>query len=89
MLIVIAINFVLSGAVIPLAFFPAPLDTLLRLTPFASILQAPIDIYVGDPLGGSVALVLALQAHLGARAATPPAGYVLAAGTRKLVLQGG
>ena len=45
----------------------------LRLTPFAAILQAPIDIFVGDPVGGSVALVLALQAHLGGRALRPRA----------------
>ncbi len=88
MLIVIAINFVLSGAVIPLAFFPAPFDTLLRLTPFAAVLQAPIDIYVGDPVGGSVALVLALQLTW-AFVLYGVGQYVLSAGTRKLVLQGG
>ena len=88
MLIVIAINFVLSGAVIPLAFFPEPLDTIMRLTPFASLLQAPIDVYVGEPVGGSIALVLALQ--LTWTLTLYAAGHlVLSAGTRKLVLQGG
>jgi ABC-2 type transport system permease protein len=87
-IIAIAINFALSGALIPLAFFPEPLDTILRLTPFASLLQVPVDIYVGSPLGGSTALALALQ--LSWAVALLAAGQLaLAAGTRKLVLQGG
>jgi ABC-2 type transport system permease protein len=86
--LMIAVNLVLSGAVIPLAFFPEPLDTIARLTPFASILQAPVDIYVGEPLGGSTALVLALQASW-ALALYAAGRLVLASGTRKLVLQGG
>ncbi len=87
-IIAIGVNLVLSGAVIPLAFFPEPLDTVLRLTPFAAIVQAPVDVYVGEPLGGSVALVLALQASW-ALALYSVGQHVLAAGTRKLVLQGG
>ena len=87
-IIAIGINLVLSGAVIPLAFFPEPLDTIMRLTPFAAIVQAPVDIYVGEPLGGSVALVLALQATW-AVALYVGGQVALAAGTRKLVLQGG
>jgi len=87
-LLVIAVNLVLSGAIIPLAFFPGALDTVVHLGPFASMLMAPIDIYVGEPLGGSSVIVLALQLSwavvllVGGR-------VVLGAGTRKLVLQGG
>ena len=87
-LLMIAVNLVLSGAVVPLAFFPGVLATVVRLTPFASMLMAPIDIYVGEPLGGSDALVLALQASW-AVALYAAGRLVLAAGTRKLVLQGG
>jgi ABC-2 type transport system permease protein len=87
-LLMIAVNLVLSGMVIPLSFFPAPLDTVARMTPFASMLQAPIDIYVGAPIGGSVAAVLALQVSWTLVLYT--AGrLVLTAGTRKLVVQGG
>jgi ABC-2 type transport system permease protein len=52
------------------------------------MLQAPIDIYVDEPLGGSTVGVLLLQAFW---AATLILGgrLVLAAGTRKLVVQGG
>jgi ABC-2 type transport system permease protein len=87
-LLMIAVNLVLSGMIVPLSFFPAPLDTIARTTPFASMLQGPIDIYVGAPLGGSVAVVLALQASW-ALALYAAGRLVLGAGTRKLVVQGG
>jgi len=87
-LLAIAVNLLLSGAIMPLAFFPGWLDTAARLTPFASMLQAPIDVYVGAPLGGSTALVLALQTFW-ALALYGAGRAVFAAGTRKLVVQGG
>jgi len=87
-ILAIGANLVLSGAVMPLAFFPGALATLTRLTPFAAMLQAPIDIYVGTPLGGSTAAVLALQASW-AIALYAAGRLVLTAGTRKLVIQGG
>ena len=87
-LLMIAVNLVLSGMIIPLSFLPAPLDTIARVTPFASMLQAPIDIYVGAPIGGSVAAVLALQLSW-ALVLYTAGKLVLTAGTRKLVVQGG
>lgn len=87
-LLMIAVTLVLSGAVIPLAFFPGPFDTIARLTPFASILQAPVDVYVDEPLGGSVALVFALQASW-ACVLYAAGRLLLVSGTRKLVVQGG
>jgi ABC-2 type transport system permease protein len=82
------VTFLLSGLIIPLAFFPEPLGDIARVLPFASMLQLPIDIFVGAAAGWQVAGVLALQtfwavALLGAGRA------VLAGGTRKLVVQGG
>jgi viologen exporter family transport system permease protein len=82
------VTFLLSGLIIPLAFFPEPLGDIARVLPFASMLQLPIDIFVGAAAGWQVAAVLALQtfwavALLGAGRA------VLAGGTRKLVVQGG
>jgi ABC-2 type transport system permease protein len=50
--------------------------------------QAPVDLYVGEPIGGSIALVLALQVFW-AVTLYAAGQLVLAAGTRKLVLQGG
>lgn len=87
-LLAIAVTNLLSGMIVPLAFFPGPLDTIVRLTPFAAMLQAPIDVYVGEPVGGSVALVLALQVTW-ALALYAAGQLVLTAGTRKLVVQGG
>ncbi|MGH3071656.1 MAG: ABC transporter permease [Gaiellaceae bacterium] len=87
-ILAIAVNLLLSGAVMPLAFFPAWLDTAARLTPFASLLQAPIDVYVGAPVAGSTALVLSLQAFW-ALALYGAGRLVFAAGKRKLVVQGG
>lgn len=47
----------LSGSIIPLWFFPAWLANILRLFPFVSMYQMPLDLYVGkcapgDALGG-------------------------------------
>jgi ABC-2 type transport system permease protein len=82
------VSFLLSGLIIPLAFFPDPYGDIARVLPFASMLQLPVDIFVGAASGWEVLAVLALQAFwatvlLGAGRA------VLAGGTRKLVVQGG
>jgi ABC-2 type transport system permease protein len=87
-LLAMSVTLVLSGMIIPLTFLPGPLAEIARTTPFAAMLQAPIDVYVGAPLGGSAAAVLALQAAWAA--ALYAAGRLaLASGTRKLVVQGG
>jgi ABC-2 type transport system permease protein len=88
MLLALAVAHLLSGLIVPLAFFPEPLGDVLRALPFASMLQAPIDIWVGQPLGGSTIGVLLLQAWW-ALALLLAGRLVLAAGTRKLVVQGG
>jgi len=84
----LAVTHLLSGLIIPLSFFPEPFGDIARALPFAAMLQAPIDIYVDEPLGGSTLGVLLLQAFWAATLIL--AGrVVLAAGTRKLVVQGG
>jgi ABC-2 type transport system permease protein len=78
----------LSGQIMPLAFFPDWLETLAWALPFAAMVQAPIEVFLGHASGAKLVGLLALQAFWGAvlllagRAA-------FAAGTRKLVLQGG
>jgi ABC-2 type transport system permease protein len=84
----LAVSNLLSGLAIPLVFFPGALGDVLRALPFASMLQAPIDVYLGEELGGSTVGVLALQA-VWALALLGLGRAVLAAGTRKLVVQGG
>ena len=88
MLLVMTVSHLLSGLIVPLAFFPEPWDTVARALPFASMLQLPVDVFVGAAEGSEIAAALAIQA---AWAVTLLAlgRLVLAAGTRKLVIQGG
>ena len=51
-----------SGMTLPLAFFPDWLETFARVLPFASIVQVPIDVYLGKHTGLDLVGVLALQA---------------------------
>src|SRR5829696_7831991 len=78
----------LSGLIIPLSYFPEPFGDIARALPFAAMLQTPIDIYVNEPLGGSTVGVLLLQVFW-ATTLVLCGRLVLAAGTRKLVVQGG
>lgn len=52
----------LSGAVIPIPFFPDTVQTVLNLLPFASMQSAPFLIYVGYVTGKEAALTIAVQA---------------------------
>jgi ABC-2 type transport system permease protein len=84
----LAVTHLLSGLIIPLSFFPEPFGDIARALPFAAMLQAPIDIYVDEPLGGSTVGVLVLQLFW-AVVLILAGRLVLASGTRKLVVQGG
>lgn len=77
-----------SGMVLPLNFFPDWLAQIAHLLPFWSIIQVPVDVYLGKHTGASLAGVLAIQAGW-ALALLALGRVVLAAGTRKLVIQGG
>ena len=53
----------LSGASIPLAFFPEPLKTVVYHLPFQSIYNAPLSILLdGDPQPRTVLVTLGTQA---------------------------
>lgn len=84
----LAVTTLLSGMAVPLVFVPAPFGDVVRALPFAAMLQTPIDVYLGEELGGSTAGVLALQA-VWIAALLGLGRLVLAAATRKLVVQGG
>ncbi len=88
MTLAMVLSHLLSGLVIPLAFFPGALSTIARATPFASMLQLPIDIFVGEAAGAEVLAVLAIQA-LWACVLFALGRAVFALATRKLVVQGG
>jgi viologen exporter family transport system permease protein len=77
-----------SGFVIPVAFFPAPLRAVANATPFPAMLQRTVDIFVGKAAGLDILVSLAVQ--IGWAAALFGTAYVaFAAGTRRLVIQGG
>ena len=88
MLLALSISHLLSGLIVPLAFFPEPWDTVARALPFASMLQLPVDIFVGAASGSEIVAVLAVQAAW-AIILLGLGRLVLAAGTQKLVIQGG
>ncbi len=78
----------LSGLFVPVALFPGWLRTIAYATPFPSTLQAPVDILSGRITGGQTALALAAQ--VGWVLLIGAAGrLLLAAGTRRLEVQGG
>jgi ABC-2 type transport system permease protein len=84
----VAASNVLSGMLVPVAFFPGWLHALAYATPFPSLLQVPVDIAVERVTGWAAFGELAMQAGWAA-AALAAAGWVLRRGTRKLVVQGG
>jgi viologen exporter family transport system permease protein len=88
MLIAVTVSLFLSGFIIPIRFFPGWLQTLANATPFPSMVQRPVDVFVGKAEGLELLGTLAVQA---AWTAVLFAGaYALfAAGTRRLVVQGG
>ena len=77
-----------SGMIIPIAFFPDWLEALAWALPFAAMVQAPIEVFLGHARGLELAGLLALQA-LWAVVLLGVGRIVFAAGTRKLVVQGG
>lgn len=80
-----AVGGVLSGLVLPLAWFPPWAQSVLAWTPFPAIMQGPIDVFTerGDAIEALCrSLVWAVLLFGAGR-------LVLAAGSRKLVVQGG
>jgi ABC-2 type transport system permease protein len=78
----------LSGFVVPLSFLPPGLRGVLQALPFAGMIQVPIDVFLGKRTGLDLLSALALQAFW-ALALLGLGRLVLAAGERKLVVQGG
>ncbi|MBI1802166.1 MAG: ABC-2 family transporter protein, partial [Chloroflexi bacterium] len=79
---------VLSGFMMPVAFFPPWAEALMRLTPFPSLINTEVEIYLG--IVGGPALLGALAGQLfWFLALAALSRLVLAAGVKKLVIQGG
>ncbi len=83
-----AISLFLSGFLMPVAFFPDWLRTLMRLTPFPGMIATPVDIYLGQVSGAALGLALAGQL-VWVVAMFALARLVLIFAVRKLVIQGG
>src|SRR5919108_5756259 len=75
-----------SGVLIPVSFFPSWLAAIARATPFPSIVQTPIDVFVGKLNGPALVGALLTQAAwaivLGLAAV-----WVFERGARRLVVQ--
>jgi viologen exporter family transport system permease protein len=84
----VTVSNVLAGMLVPVAFFPGWLRAVAYATPFPSLVQVPVDIVVERTTGWSALGALAMQAGW-AVAVVGGATWLLARGTRKLVVQGG
>ncbi len=78
----------LGGAFVPIVFFPSWLESTARTLPFASMLQVPVEVWLGRLEGLAVAGALLLQAAWAA-ALVLAGRYVMARAVRRLVVQGG
>jgi viologen exporter family transport system permease protein len=88
MMVSLTVSLFFSGMVMPLSFFPSWLSTLAHALPFASIMQTPIDIWLGKHHGAALVGVIALQAFW-ALVFLALGRLTLRAGHQKLVVQGG
>lgn len=78
----------LSGFLVPLTFMPDGLRDVCLALPFAGMVQAPVDVFLGRRQGGDLLATLAFQAAW-AVGLLAVGRLVLAAGIRRLVVQGG
>ncbi|MEZ4653667.1 MAG: ABC-2 family transporter protein [Candidatus Eisenbacteria bacterium] len=78
----------LSGLILPLSFMPDSVQALSRGLPFEYTLYLPVRVYLGDFGGWSLPSALGMQLFW-AVALALSCRLALAAGVRKLVVQGG
>lgn len=77
-----------SGSYLPLVLFPSWLEPMARALPFASMIQLPVEVFLGKHHGADLLGVYAVQAAW--LAALVAIGRVLLArATHRLVIQGG
>jgi len=78
----------LSGFLMPIAFLPSWFSSALRWMPFAHMINTPVEIYLGIADGSALWLALGQQLFW-CVALYALAQLTLAAGVKKLVIQGG
>jgi ABC-2 type transport system permease protein len=84
----LTVSLFFSGMILPLTFFPSWLRTIAHALPFASIVQTPIDIWLGKHHGPSLVGIIGVQA-VWAVVLLGLGRVTLRFGSRKLVIQGG
>ena len=77
-----------SGFAVPIAFFPGALQTVSRLLPFAAMINTPIEVFLERQHGWAVVGAIAFQA-MWAAVLLLAGRLLLAAATRRVVIQGG
>jgi len=87
-IVALSVSLFFSGMILPLTFFPGWLRTIAHALPFASVIQTPIDVWLGKHHGGALVGVLALQVFW-ALVLLALGRVALHFGARKLVIQGG
>jgi ABC-2 type transport system permease protein len=83
-----SVQFFLSGMLLPLVLFPHWLGTFARNSPFASMVELPVEVLLGKHPGTRVIPVFALGLTW-AVVLLAAGRLMLAAATRKVVVQGG
>jgi ABC-2 type transport system permease protein len=84
----LSVSLFFSGMILPLTFFPSWLRAIAYALPFASIMQTPIDVWLGKHHGAELIGILAVQAAW-ALALLGLGRLTLRLGAKKLVIQGG
>jgi ABC-2 type transport system permease protein len=83
-----SLSWFLSGFLMPLRFFPGWFVRLCNLTPFPSMVNTIVEIYLGVLTGSEIIRALAVQL-LWVALLVGACQLVLRAGVRRLVIQGG
>jgi ABC-2 type transport system permease protein len=78
----------LSGFLVPLAFFPGEIRSLVEYLPFAGMVSIPMNVYLGKFAPGDLLGALAFQ-FMWAAILIVAAHALLHRATRRLVVQGG
>ena len=78
----------LSGFTIPIAMFPDTLRDIVRALPFVAMLEYPMDVFLERARGAALLRTIVVQAAWAAILLLAGRA-MLAAGSRKLVVQGG
>lgn len=86
--ILFSIAMLLMGFIVPVELFPPWLKTIAMSTPFPSIVQTPVNIYLGHTEGAGALHAIGIQV-LWTAAAACLAFITLKLGAKRLVVQGG